>query len=133
MLQGTLQLFVAFGALVAGAMLVSEPSGANLQMTPALLSRSPFTSFLVPGLILFGVNGLGQAFAGYLTLRRDLRSGIVGGVFGLGLIIWMFVQVSLIGGGHFIQNTFFAFGVLETTLAFFIDRKLRNNDSARSG
>ena len=90
-----------------------------------MLKASPFSSFLVPGIVLFCVNGIGQAVAGVLTLRRDARAGIVGGVFGLGLVIWLFVQVTLIGGGYLIQNLFFAIGIAETTLAFFIDRSLR--------
>lgn len=123
--QGILQLFVALGALVAGAMFILEPSGRLLQAPPEMLKASPFSSFLLPGIILFCVNGIGQAVAGILTLRRDARAGIIGGVFGLGLIIWLFVQVTLIGGGYLIQNVYFAIGIVETTLAFFIDRQLR--------
>ena len=48
-------------------------------------------------------------------------------VFGsLGLVIWIFVQVTLIGGGAWIQNLYFCFGIMQTTFAFFIDRALRN-------
>ncbi|MFO1471748.1 MAG: hypothetical protein U1F27_12005 [Turneriella sp.] len=120
-----MQLFVSVGALVAGAMFIVEPSGRLLQAPPEMLKASPFSTFLVPGIVLFCVNGIGQAMAGVLTLRRDARAGIVGGVFGLGLVIWLFVQVTLIGGGYLIQNLFFAIGITETTLAFFIDRSLR--------
>lgn len=127
MLQGILQLFVALGAVVAGAMFIIEPSGRLLQAPPEMLKSSPFNNFLLPGLILFCVNGIGQAFAGVLTLRRDARAGIMGGVFGLGLVIWLFVQVTMIGGGYLIQNIFFTIGIVETTLAFFIDRNLRQN------
>lgn len=124
--QGILQLFVALGALVAGAMFIFEPSGRLLQAPLAMLKGTPFSNYLLPGIILFCVNGLGQAAAGILTLRRDARAGIIGGVFGLGLTIWLFVQVTLIGGGYLIQNAFFAIGIVETTLAFFIDRNLRH-------
>ena len=123
--QGILQLFVALGALVAGAMFILEPSGRLLQAPTEMLKATPFSNYLLPGIILFCVNGLGQAAAGILTLRRDTRAGIIGGVFGLGLIIWLFVQVTLIGGGYLIQNVFFAIGIAETTFAFFIDRMLR--------
>ncbi len=123
--QGILQLFVSLGALVAGAMFILEPSGRLLQAPPEMLKSTPFSNYLLPGIILFCINGLGQACAGILTLRRDARAGIIGGVFGLGLVIWLFVQVSLIGGGYLIQNVFFAIGIAETTLAFFIDRRLR--------
>lgn len=126
MVQGVLQFFVAIGALIVGVMFAYEPSGALVSASPDLLKNSPFTNYLLPGIILFCVNGVGQASAGYLTLRRHRHAGLVGGVFGLGLVIWIFVQVTLIGGGYLIQNVYFAFGVAQTMLAFFIDRELRS-------
>jgi hypothetical protein len=124
--QGVLQFFVALGALVAGVMFLIEPSGRLLQAPPDMLKASPFSSFIVPGIILLAVNGIGQAFAAYLTLTRHRHAGILGGVFGLGLVIWIFVQVTLIGGGAWIQNLYFCFGIVQTTFAFFIDRALQN-------
>lgn len=125
--QGILQLFVSLGALVAGAMFILEPSGRLLQAPPEMLKATPFNNYLLPGIILFCVNGLGQAAAGILTLRRDARAGIVGGVFGLGMLIWIFVQVNMIGGRDTLQYVYFTFGLMETTLAFFIDRCLRTS------
>ena len=75
-------------------------------------------------MILFIVNGLGQTWAGFLSLKRHVWAGYVGAVFGLGLIIWLFVQVSMIGGGHIFQNVYFAIGVVETALAFLILERL---------
>jgi len=123
--QGALQFFVAIGALIVGVMFMLEPSGRLVEAPLDMLKATPFSSYFVPGLVLFCINGLGQAAAGYLTLRRHRLAGICGGVFGLGLIIWIFVQVTLIGGGHVLQNIYFTFGVAETTLAFFIDRVQR--------
>jgi hypothetical protein len=53
---------------------------------------------------------------------------ILGGVFGSGArhSPWIFVQVTLIGGGAWIQNLYFCFGIVQTTFAFFIDRALQN-------
>ena len=36
---------------------------------------------------------------------------------GLGLMIWIFVQASLIGGGHWLQYLYFALGTAEVSLA----------------
>jgi len=117
-LQGTLQILVAIGALVSGAMLIVAPSGALLQAPPDMLAGSPFHDFLIPGMILFLVNGVGQLVAGVLTLRHHRWSGYIGAVFGFGLMIWIFVQVNMIGGGHWLQYTYFTAGVVETALAF---------------
>ena len=120
--QGTIQLLVGLSAAISGAMLVMYPSGVLLQAPVEMLKGSPFSNFLIPGLILFLVNGIGQLFAGVLTFRRNRASALVGAVFGIGLMIWIFIQVNMIGGGHILQYSYFFVGVLETSLAFLIQK-----------
>ena len=96
-LQAGLQIFVSVGAIVAGLLLIMYPSGSPLQTPANMLKDSPFSNFLIPGIILFFVNGIGQLLAGVLTLRRDPRAGYAGAMFGLALMIWIFVQVNMIG------------------------------------
>ncbi|MBN1779911.1 hypothetical protein JW948_02200 [bacterium] len=117
-IQGILQIYVGLGALVCGILMMADPSGGILKMPLSLIEASPFHNYLIPGLILFAVNGLGQLFAGVLSLRKHAWSGLVSAVFGLGLMIWIFVQVTLIGGGHILQNLYFGFGTAETAMAF---------------
>ena len=124
---GILQIFVSLGALIVGAMFIIEPSGRLVGMTPHMLHSTILTSYLIPGFALFFINGVGQACAGYLSLRKQRHAGIAGGVFGLGLLIWIFVQVNVIGGGQLLQYIYFAFGLIETTLAFFVDRQLKES------
>jgi hypothetical protein len=51
-------LILAFNGLVAGAMLVLRPDGSLIKMDPTWLDKSPFSSFLVPGILLFLFNGV---------------------------------------------------------------------------
>lgn len=95
-----------------------------------LLRDTPFRDFLFPGLILLLIIGIGQLAAAFLTFRRHTLAGIIGGVFGLGMLIWIFVQVNMIGGRDMLQYVYFTFGLVETTLAFFIDRCLRTSAAA---
>jgi len=91
-LEGILQAFVALGALPCGVLLMIDPSGAMLNMPLSMLKGSPFADFFWPGLVLFAVMGLG-------------------------LMIWIFMQVSLIGGGHWLQYLYFALGTAEVSLS----------------
>jgi hypothetical protein len=116
-LLGILQAFVALGALPCGALLMLYPDGSALKMSLSMLHGSPFASFFWPGLILFAVNGIGQAAVAALSFRRHRLAGLAGAVMGLGLMIWIFVQVSLIGGGHWLQYLYFALGTAEVSLA----------------
>jgi hypothetical protein len=122
--QGALQFFVGVGALISGALLIIAPSGSLLHTPPEMLKGSPFHDFLFPGIILFLVNGVGQLVAGMLTLRRHPSAGFVGAVFGMGLMIWIFVQVNMIGGGHILQYSYYFLGVVETVLSFSMHRYL---------
>jgi hypothetical protein len=124
MCQGIVQIFVGLGAVVCGALMILVPSGALLEMPPDMLKHTPFHDLLVPGVILFLVNGVGQLVAAVLSLRRHPLAGYVGAVFGMGLMIWIFVQVSLIGGGHILQYVYFLLGVLEIVLSFLIQNYL---------
>ncbi len=116
-LEGMLQAFVALGALPCGVLLMISPDGSALKMSLAMLRGSPFTSFFWPGLLLFAVNGIGQTAAAVLSFRGHRLAGPAGAVMGLGLMIWIFVQVSLIGGGHWLQYLYFALGTAEVSLA----------------
>jgi hypothetical protein len=124
--QGVMQIFVGLGAAVSGMLLILYPSGELLQAPLDMLKGSPFQNFLLPGIILFLVNGVGQFIAGVITFRRHRLAGYVGAVFGFALMIWIFVQVNMIGGGHILQYSYFFFGVAETALSFEIQNNLRS-------
>ena len=110
--------------MASGAVLIIDPSGELMHMPPDMLAHSPFHDFLIPGLILFFVNGVGQMVTAIMSTRKNPSAGFVGEVFGLGLMIWLYVQVNMIGGGHILQYSYFAIGVLETALAFVIQKSL---------
>jgi membrane associated rhomboid family serine protease len=87
-------------------------------MPSDILKDTPFHDFLIPGVILFLINGVGQLATGILSLRKHPFAGYAGAVFGMVLMIWIFMQVNMIGGNHILQCSYFMLGVLETTLAF---------------
>lgn len=53
-----LLVFVAIGALYAGYSFIADPSGAGMGMNTSYLIHSPFKNFLIPGIVLFVVNGI---------------------------------------------------------------------------
>lgn len=116
--QGVLQILVGTGATVSGMMLIMRPSEKLLQAPLEMLRGSPFSDFFIPGIILFLVIGIGQLLAGVITLRRHPNAALTGAVFGIALMIWIFVQVNMIGGRHILQYSYFFVGVIETSLAF---------------
>jgi hypothetical protein len=106
------EAFVALSAFVAGAMFVVEPSGRLMGMTEATLVRSPFRSYLVPGIVLFTVVGGTQALAAWAEMRRWKSAGWLSVVAGVALAGWIAVQVAMIGLGHPMQPSLFVAGVV---------------------
>ncbi len=123
--QYIIQLFVGLSATVSGALLIAAPSGELIQAPKTMLAGSPFGNFLLPGIILFVINGLGQLVAALMTFQKKPFAGLTGAAFGLALMIWIFVQVNMIGGGHVLQYGYFFLGVLETVLSIMIHGNLK--------
>ena len=93
------EAFVALSAFAAGAMFVVEPSGRLMGMSEDTLARSPFGSYLVPGIVLFVLVGGTQALAAWAEMRRWPRAGWLSVVAGVVLAGWIAVQVAMIGVG----------------------------------
>jgi hypothetical protein len=106
------EAFVAPSAFGAGAMFVAAPSGRLMGMTEATLARSPFGSYLVPGIVLFVVVGGTQGVAVVAEIRCWPRAGRLSVVAGVVLAGWIAVQVGMIGLGHPMQPSLFVVGVV---------------------
>lgn len=113
---GALQLFIGLGGVAGGAALVLDPSGDSQGIPLALLENTPFVDYLIPGLVLFFVIGLGTSLAGVLTIRRNRYAGGLAVVCGVILIVWIVAQVWWIGLLHWLQPAFFALGFVESLL-----------------
>jgi hypothetical protein len=105
-------LFVAINALLAGYLFIADPSGSRLNISAALLHNSPFTTFLIPGIILFTVNGvfnLIAAMATILELKNYPRFIIWQGII---LIGWIIIQIILLQNLNFLHFILSGIGVL---------------------
>ncbi|MFT3835956.1 MAG: hypothetical protein QM723_03035 [Myxococcaceae bacterium] len=91
-----LEAVLALNAVIAGVAFIARPDGSLLGMTAELLVHGPFSSFLVPGLLLAGVIG-GLNTAGLvLTLRRSSWSRRAGLVAGVATVVFEIVESTMI-------------------------------------
>ncbi|MEY3443754.1 MAG: hypothetical protein RLZZ519_2035 [Bacteroidota bacterium] len=65
-----LMVFVAIGALPAGYSFITDPSGSGLGATTEALKYSPFSDFLVPGIVLFTCNGILNLLTAALSIWK---------------------------------------------------------------
>ena len=91
-----LLLFLGLGALAGGIALVAAPDGSAMQFSTSLLEGSPFTDYLVPGLILGGLFGLGSLVVALLAVRREPLAPLLAFGIGIGQMIWITVELAII-------------------------------------
>ena len=121
--------FLGLGAIGGGFTLIISPSGELIGMPLSMLEKSPFTSFLIPGAILFLVLGLvpfllifallripESKFADQFNLFKDMHWAWAYSVYiGFILIIWIQLQMVFIHDVMWI-HTFYIF--LAITIIF---------------
>ena len=110
---GILQIFIGITAVLNGFGLVSDPSGTKMNVPLELLKNSPFTNYLIPGLVLLIVIGVGHVLAGIVTFLRHSYSGNISIFFGALLALYMITEVSFIGLVNFSQPLYFVLGAVE--------------------
>jgi hypothetical protein len=89
------ELVVGVGALAGGWGLLTDAEGLGAEA--AWLEGSPFSSYLVPGLVLLVVLGLGMLVAAAGTLARRGWAAAAAGAQGVALVAWGVVETAVIG------------------------------------
>jgi len=117
--------FEAIGAIYGGINLMNDPSGDSIQLPITLLEGTIFSSYLIPGIILFLLLGFFPLFLIFpLIFKPDwpiinslniyknyhwawtytLYTSII-------LIIWINVQMMILGTGSMLQGAYGLLGV----------------------
>jgi hypothetical protein len=119
-------------ALFGGIALLADPYGEPLGMSTSMLTGSPFGSYLVPGLLLALVLGVypllavlllwwrpdWQAFAWLERATGRHWTWSVGVTAGLAMMVWIAVQVLMLGANHPLQAFIAGLGLVVVLLAF---------------
>ena len=110
--------FTGVTAIAGGLALMRSANAPPLSM----LEHSPFSSYVIPGLILFLVVGLGNLVAATLEARRIAHSELAVSIAGAVLTGWIAVQLALIRTFSWLQVLFFAVGVVTLGSALWLWR-----------
>jgi menaquinone-dependent protoporphyrinogen oxidase len=104
-------LAAGVSALFGGVVLTARPDGSILGMPLSLLEHSPFHDFLIPGLVLLLVLGVGNTWAAWLHLRRRDYAAFGSLLGGGALTLWIIVQMILLRSVHPLQITYLLLGL----------------------
>ena len=105
-------ILLGLGALAGGLALVLRPDGSVMHFDVALLAGSPFTDFLVPGLILGGLFGIGSLVVAAMGLAHARLAPFLAFGIGCGQMIWIVVELAIINELSFLHPMFFGLGLL---------------------
>jgi uncharacterized membrane protein len=89
-------IFLGITSMVGAVPLIIDPSGKMLSMPMNLLEHSPFSSFLIPGIILLTGNCLLSFWVLTKVLRKRPRYGDWIALQGCVLAGWITVQIVMI-------------------------------------
>ncbi len=118
LLTFTVLLFTGVVAIAGGIPMILNQSGEVLGMKINLLNGPSFSNYLILGLLLFGVIGIGSLVAAFILWKKPEISWITTMLAGIALIIWITLQVSITGYVSKLQPFIFIIGVLEFVLGF---------------
>jgi hypothetical protein len=109
-------LFVGLGGVAGGLGAILNPQapmGASVEM----LQNSPFTDFIIPGLFLLVVIGLGNLTAAGMFLLKLKVQGYISGLAAGALVSWIVVQCIMIQAVVFLHVLFFCIGIVQGLLS----------------
>ena len=118
-----IDVFVFLSTLLGGYLLIFKNGGG---LPIASLADSPFTSFFWPGLILTLIVGGTHLLAAILLIKKNRYWMEGSSVAGFGILIWIFTEVYMTKGPHFLQIVYFVAGITNLTFTIFLQEGKRN-------
>ncbi len=127
-------LFIGIGAVVGGVSMIMEPSGKILHMEKMLpfFQKLPFADvlfrdYLFSGFALLIVNGLTNLTAAALLLKQKKLGVLLGGIFGVTLMLWICIQFYMFPL-NFMSTIYFVFGLCQAITGFAAWKLLRREE-----
>lgn len=125
-------LFLSVNGFIGGYLMLSDPNGAPMGMPVTDLARTPFQNFVIPGWILIVVWGLGSLLVllslwlrphlsfldGIAQATHEHWAWLASIVLGLGLLVWLTVQLFTLPQMAPVQLLLYTLAVLMVLLPF---------------
>jgi hypothetical protein len=114
---GGLLTLTVLAALGGGALLLADRTGSLLGLSIAQLSGTPFPDYTIPGAVLVTLFGLLPIPVLMGLWRERTWARDLAGVLGVGLVVWITVQVAWLGLVSPLQPVVWAEGLVLLTVA----------------
>jgi hypothetical protein len=125
-----LLFFIGLGSLISGAMLFLAPDGRLMHWSTAELAGTPFSNYVIPGIILFVFLGIFPIVVGYGLLRQPTWvwpnvlnpskkrhwAWTASWAAGVIMLIWITVELLLLGYISLLQPIAALYGIVIVAL-----------------
>lgn len=131
-------LFIGVGAVGGALGMLIDPTGKSMGMDAMLpyFQKLPFADvlfqdFLFPGIALLIVNGITNLTAAGLLLKKKKLGVLLGGIFGVTLMLWICIQFYMFPL-NFMSTIYFVFGLCQAVTGWvawkYREKKLNGGD-----
>lgn len=117
-------LFIGIGAVAGAAGMLIDTTGKAMGMDVMLpyFQKLPFAdvlfqNFLFPGIALLIVNAISNLTAAVLLFMKKKSGVVLGGVFGVTLMLWICIQFYMLPA-NFMSTAFFIIGFLQAVTGY---------------
>ncbi len=117
-------LFIGIGAVAGAVGMLADPGGKAMGMDGMLpyFKVLPFADVLFAdltfsGIALLIVNGITNITAAYLLIKKRKSGVMLGGIFGITLMLWICIQFYMFPP-NFMSTAFFIFGLLQAATGY---------------
>ena len=120
-----LHAFVGIGALFGGGGAVLNPN-SPMGISVNVLKNSPFSNFLIPGIILLVLIGFGNIFTAIFLYFNYKYSLYTSHLMGIVLVGWIVVQCIMMRDINILHIIYFIIGGIEMLLSLRLMMNKRN-------
>jgi hypothetical protein len=106
----TLEILTGMFAIPVGWAFIQDSSGRSLGIPQGWIESSIFGNYAIPGLYLLLVNGFAMLALAALSVRRHWFAPWLTGALGIGLIIWIAVEIVTLPETMILTWVFLAIG-----------------------
>lgn len=107
-----LLLFNGISALFGGYVLIDDPTGGGMQMPVELMKTGPFKDYLIPGIYLFSVLGVGSLAVLFMVIFHTSYHAQAVLLEGLATIAWIVTQMIVVQDIVLLQIVYLSVGAI---------------------
>ena len=107
-----LLLFNAVSALFGGYMLIGDPTGGTLHMPVDMMKSGPFNNYLIPGITLFTVLGVGSLLVLVMLIFNVRYHARAVFLEGLATVAWIVTQMIIVQDIVLLQIVYLSVGAV---------------------